>query len=280
MAKWQEELADLLGMVSDPKDREQLEKLYDKYQPVREYGLRQADFSRKSAEVEKQRGENGEYKTRLDKWWEDNKQFPTKAAELETQLAAALAKAATGGDVDQAVLEKIVETKAQELLSKQGFISRTDMDAIVAKEKEVLEKQLIPASMNFAYKMATFAMEHKGEFGEKFDDKAFTKFAAESGIADPDKAYDTWVSGKRTDKKVEDARKAGLEEGRKAAEDKFAQTAHLPGSDAMPSAGEGAVQIFRRTAQTEHDKAIENARPGDGTLAAMAGKELRSEGRY
>jgi hypothetical protein len=225
MAKWQEELADLLGMVSDPKDREQLEKLYDKYQPVREYGLRQADFSRKSAEVEKQRGENGEYKTRLDKWWEDNKQFPTKAAELETQLAAALAKAATGGDVDQAVLEKIVETKAQELLSKQGFISRTDMDAIVAKEKEVLEKQLIPASMNFAYKMATFAMEHKGEFGEKFDDKAFTKFAAESGIADPDKAYDSWVSNKRTDKKVEDARKAGLEEGRKAAEDKFAQTA-------------------------------------------------------
>ncbi len=287
------EIEALLATIQDEAVRNQQRKFLEDHKEFQEGYLRQSDYDRKMNEVKTDRQKEQEAlqaardsAAKWQKWADDNmprhtqlmdeyKKLTEKNKELETAVAAAAAAGGGGGnggggEVDEAKLL----AKVQDEISKRGYVSRDDVTKIAVEEARKLAKEerdaflkdTLPATIEWNQKMMDFNWDHRQEFNEPFDRKAFSKFVSEKKLEDLDEAYKMFVGDKRMEKKIK-------EETDKRVKDEMSKR-NFPGSGPAPGPAEmGPVQTRR---------AGKDGLPPEATIteAAMAAAaELRSEGR-
>jgi hypothetical protein len=289
-----QELEELLASIKDEKVREEQRKFLETYPQFAEGYLRQSDYDRKMNEVKTDRQKEQdalekvrESEAKWKKWYEDNaprhtqlmdeyKKVQQRATELEAQVAAAATKqneSGTGGDV---VDEAKLMAKVQEEIAKRGYVSQADVQRIASEEATKLAKQerdsffkdTLPGVLEWNQKMMDFNYEHRQEFGEAFDRKAFSKFVSEKKIEDLDEAYKMFVGDRRTEKKIQT-------ETEKRVKDELSKR-NVPGTGASPAPDLGPLQMRRA------GKGVDGL-PEDATISAAAmaaAAEMRSEGKF
>jgi hypothetical protein len=291
------ELEELLLTIKDETEREAQRKLLEKYPQFGEGHLRQSDYDRKMNEVKTDREKEAialqtarDNAAKWQKWYEDNsprhtqlmdeyKKVSERNKELEEQVKKAAegaggggATGGGGGEVDETKLM----SKVQEEISKRGYVSKDDVAKIVTEEaKKMAEeerkaffKDTLPHVLEWNQKMMDFNYEHRQEFGEPFDRKAFSKFVAEKKIEDLDEAYKAFVGDKRTENKIKT-------ETEKRVKDELSKR-NIPGTGAAPTPSEMGPLQLRRNGKGP------DGLPEDATLSAAsmaAAAELRAEGK-
>jgi hypothetical protein len=292
------ELEELLATIEDQKVRDEQRKFLEGHPQFQEAALRQSDYDRKMNEVKTERQKEQEAlqaaRERAEKWqkWSDEnvprhtqlmdeyKKIQKKNEELQEAVEAAKAAAAaagggggggTGGEVDEAKLLAKVEAE----VAKRGYVSRDEVMKIATEEagklakaeRDSFFKDTLPNVLEWNQKMMDFNWEHRQEFNEQFDRKAFSKFVSENKLEDLDKAYGMFVNEKRTEKKI-------ATETEKRVKDELSKR-NFPGSGATPSSPDlGPVQLRR---------AGKDGLPPEATIseAAMAAAaEMRQEGKF
>jgi len=292
------ELEDLLASIPDEKEREEQRKLLEKYPVLSEGYLRQSDYDRKMNEVKTDREKEQEAllaarkkAAEFQKWYDENaprhtqlmdefKKLSEKNKDLEEQVRKAAegsggggsGSGGGGGEVDETKLM----SKVQEEINKRGYVSKTELGEIVAAEAKKLAdqerssflKDTLPNVLEWNQKMMDFNYEHRQEFGEPFDRKAFSKFVADNKIEDLDTAYKAFVNDKRTENKIKT-------ETDKRVKEELSKK-NFPGSGASPAPSDlGPLQL--RRAGKGPDGLPEDATLSAAAMAAAA--ELRSEGK-
>lgn len=288
------ELEELLATIEDQKVRDEQRKFLEGHPQFQEAALRQSDYDRKMNEVKTDRQKEqealqaardrakkmqdwfDENKPRHDQLMEEYKKLVKKNEELEAAVAAAAAGAGGGGGTGGGEVDETkLLAKVQEEIGKRGYVSRDDVLKIATEEATKLAKaerdsffkDTLPNVLEWNQKMMDFNADHREEFGEKFDRKAFSKFVSDNKLEDLDKAYGLFVNDKRTEKKIKD-------ETDKRVKDELSKR-NFPGSGAAPSSPEmGPVQLRR---------AGKDGLPPEATIseAAMAAAaEMRSEGKF
>lgn len=290
------ELEELLATIQDPAVREQQRKFLEEHKQFQEAALRQSDYDRKMNEIKTDRQKEQEAlqaardsAAKWQKWADENvprhtqlmdefKKVTEKNKELEDAVEKAAAAAANGGgagggggEVDKAKL--LAEVKEE--IAKRGYVSQADVQKIAIEEagklakaeRDSFFKDTLPNVLEWNAKMSDFNWDHRQEFNEPFDRKAFSKFVSDNKLEDLDKAYGMFVNDKRTEKKIQT-------ETEKRVKDELSKR-NLPGTGALPSAMEmGPVQTRR---------AGKDGLPPEATIteAAMAAAaELRSDGKF
>jgi hypothetical protein len=298
-AELQTVVDDLSKFLEDPADAGTLKALFEKNaklaQEVKDGRLRQSDYDRFLNE-NKQRLK---YADDMKKWADTNvpkhekltKDFADLEAlnrDLETKVTDyrdQLAKAAAGGDVDEATLSARIETRVKEL----GYVPKAEMEAIIRQEAGKLADEKVkteveartntfltqtwPAvqAINQAVIMKSFS--HMKEFGEPLNDDdvtAISKIMTERNLQDPRKAYDIWIEPKRTAKTIE-------AEVEKRVQAKLSESAGFPGVSGQPMMELGPVQLKHAGKIPELP---EGTKLGDNAAAMAAAAELRSESKF
>jgi hypothetical protein len=288
------ELEELLATIQDPAVRDAQRKFLEEHKQFQEAALRQSDYDRKMNEVKTDREKEQQAlqaardrAEKMQKWYDENyprhtqlmdeyKKLQDKNKELETAVAAAAAaggggsNGGGGGEVDETKLL----SKVQEEIAKRGYVSRDDVIKIATDEAKKLAKEerdsflkdTLPATIEWNQKMMDFNWDHRQEFNEPFDRKAFSKFVADNKLEDLDKAYGMFVNDKRTEKKIK-------EETDKRVKDELSKR-NFPGTGAIPSAMEMGPLQTRRAGR---DGLPPEATVSEAAMAAAA--ELRTEGK-
>lgn len=224
------ELEALLAQIQDEAERNQTRTLLEKHQFLRDGYLRQADYDRKmdtsKAERDREKAEVEKARSDIKKmqiWWDetqpkvarleaDSKTLRDKNKELEDRVKAAAAAHATdgGGSVDQAMVTKLVtdELQGRSYVSKQEVedLVKTAAKVIADERESAFFKETLPGSLEFVMTVQDLQFKHQKEFGSTFDRHEFHKFSKENGINDPEKAYESFVSKQRTEKREKDLR--------------------------------------------------------------------------
>lgn len=292
-----QELEDLLAqMKTSGATDEELKALrasMEKYPVLGEGYLRQSDYDRKMNDVKSERAKEQETLTaarerasNLQKWADENvpkhnnllteyKKLQEKNAELTEQVSKAAGGGSGGGGeggggaVDEAKLMENVKAE----IARRGYVSKEEIPTLIAAERDKLRedffKTTLPGSMEAINKMVDFNFSYRAEFGEAFDRKAFSKFVVDNKLEDWDKAYDMYVSEKRTNKKIE----TEVEKRVTAERSKM----NLPGSGAAPAPAEMGHMESRLRGKGA------DGLPAEATVsvaAAKAAEELRQEGKF
>lgn len=265
---------------------------------LQEGWLRQGDYDRLSNESKAEAKKAKDEEQRMRAWFNDNKPIHDAALEhnreLETKLQeeqqqredlqrklseAETRRAAEGGDtVDAAELERRVQEEAKKL----GWLSKSDMTALInseatrmaqetaktaiAEANTKLWSETFPQMANHAADIAEIAYDHKDEFKSSLDRLKFTEFLSENKITDFKKGYDQFVKPVRDEK----AFKQRVDDEVKL------QISGLTVNGGLPVPGgpqqKGALQMRIEK---------EAATPTSSTAAAIAAAaELRQEGHF
>lgn len=212
-------------------------------------------------------------------WLEQQTELQRKLSEAETR------RAAEGGDtVDAAELER----RVQEQATKAGWMSKTEMSALINEEAgklareeagklfktelEVARKQLweesLPIMANTAVDLAEIAVDHMGEFKSHLDRKAFSDFMVENKITDSKKGYEQFVSPVRADRDFKAKVEAEVQQ----------RISGMTVNGSLPVPGgpqpKGALQM-----RLEKEQQAPTAHTPSAAAAAAAA-EMRAEGLY
>lgn len=294
-------------------ERKLFDNIVQKVPEFRDGRLRQADYSRKLTELDTRKKEYDEavaYNEKMKAWadekvpiWESLVEagaideeskplWPAEKARLAEELEAAK-KAAVGGDMDPAELDK----RVKEIVSQSGLSLNAEQyrnlyasegkklveETINAKytefEKNFNEKT-IPFTTGFATSMAIMANKYEKETGKEFtdeDQKAVFELMSREQNFNPREAVTKYMEPTVT------AKKNAAEVERLATEraDKIiAERGGLPGGGNEGSyptqGGKGSLQkMLEESAVAEGD--VESLAMAAGRKAAA---ELRSEGRF
>jgi len=214
---------------------------------------------------------------------EEARRFEQQTKQLQDKLTAAEARRAAepGGDtVDAAELAR----RVQEEVNKLGYVNKAEMDAIINKQTERMTaaeegskkaiddagkrffEETVPATTNFMIDIAEICVDHKGEFNEKLDRKAFSDFMSQNKITNPVQAYEQWVKPRRDE--IEFKRKVDEEVKQRISGMAVNGMQVVPGGAVQPK---GAMQM-----RVEKD-AGQNSTTA---LANAAAAELRAEGKF
>lgn len=202
----------LQGFTAD-EDKQAFTGLAERYPQLKDYGLRQSDYSRSMNENREKLEKLEEWNTWKEQFWDSDSKM-TKAEkqmqiELEearterTRLEQAIATGNFGGqDMDFAQIENDLDG----FLKKRGIV---DKDTLTAKEAEF--KALTGAQQYASLTVPYLNLKHNKEFGEPFNPTEFVTQATEKGRFDLEEFYEnSYVLGKRQ-AKVEADHKAELE---------------------------------------------------------------------
>lgn len=298
-----EALADLeaLGAHMGNEDKTVFENLLQKNpktaREIIDGRLRQSDYDKNmnlsKAEVTTAKKRAQE----MQEWYERNEPLHKKALadlgtleeqrkELEEKYTkqseefAALAASKGGEGVDAAALQAAIDAQVK----KYGYVTQEEFNKISADElqKQVatatdekikaaetkLFTETMPGMVMFAMDMGELATEHRQEFGEKLDRKAFSDFMTENKIQDANKAYSAYVAQRRQDrdfqKKVDDEVQKKM--------------------SGMQVNGDGQQQFAplmqRGVLQQKIDEENKNSTSNTSAAAMAAAAELRSEGKF
>jgi hypothetical protein len=297
-----EALEELLKTMPE-EDATAQRALLEKHKTLGEGWLRQSDYSRladqtkaaEAAAVKSKKDADDWYKKSLDNYTNNNKAHEDALAAIEAgekerdALKAQLAARASDDGNDKKnqegnVTEAQLKTAVEDEIKRRGYVSKEELPALIAAEADKLRKNFyekdLPASVEFQTAMQLLQWNHRDEFKEPLDNKAFSTWATDKGVAIDSRerlqaAYDLYVGPKRTDAEV----KRRVEEGVK---DEMSKRG-VPGtgtSQAGPPAL-GAVQM-----RIQKDKGLpeivldDTVKLGTGSLAAAAAAELRAEGKF
>jgi len=293
------ELEALLKVMA-PEEAEAQRKIFEKYPSMGEGYLRQADYDRFM-------NENKGKLTTAEKWKEwadrnitevDGKTTSREAVALREQLsaveteAAELRKKATeaviahGGDpadvekVTAAVLAKIggePTTKAEMARLVAEETTKTVGVALEKARKDFYEKDFAEAT-NWITGMNAVQFDYRDEFGKSLNRVEFAKFMKDNGIADPIKAYEAYVAPERKKKEIQtEADKLYNDRVAKEKKDRE-ERGEFPGSSGAPTPVGGLQLRLNKKDETDplFGKTVEL---GDGSVAAAAAADLRSEGK-
>lgn len=239
---------DLIELIEEPEWKEAFTKAAEKYKPVKEYGLRQSDYSRKLNEL----GGKAKYADAWEKWknenWDPDLKMTKAEAEAQDRIRAieseneTLRQLQETGDVTfeqlQSEVDKMVTAKTKGALTDEQFNQKygTKLFDKVAYDKEVNERvtNWTAARDNMYLQLYELGFKHKDEFGEILKPADVIKFANEKGKQDLEEAYGMMVSSRRTEKQNKDM-EAKLEAARKEGELKGKQEAAMGATGRMPS---------------------------------------------
>jgi hypothetical protein len=170
---------EILGSFGSDEDREAFSGLAERNPRIKEYGLRESDYTRFMNENgEKIKELEGWQTWRAQNWDEDRKMTKAEAAketrlqELQEEKERLERQVAFGGlggeDMNFAQLEGDLGNWAKE----KGFVTQ---DVVKAKEEEFrgVNQWVLTASVHVPY----LNQKHKDEFGELFDPDEFLKEA-------------------------------------------------------------------------------------------------------
>lgn len=296
--------AELLKTLTEhmaPEDAKVFENLTTKYKPLEEGFLRQSDYDKYMNKTKEEVAAAKQKAAEWETWSKENvpihedllksyRELEDQQKELQTQLAAAQAARAAGGEDTVNAAE--LEARVKESIGKLGYASKEEIQQIINTESKKLAQEeaktyveaaqkkfyeeTLPASINFNMDAAEIAMQHMREFdGQAIDRVKFSEFMKERNLLDPKKAYDEFVRPQRDDialkKQVAEAVKAKEEEIRQQYSGQG-----LPGGGIIPPGlqPKGAMQM-----RIEADAAAASGNHAPSVAAAAAAAELRAEGK-
>jgi hypothetical protein len=174
---------ELLETFSTQEDRKAFEDIATKYPQVKEYGLRQSDYSRQLNELNEQITELNEWRDWRSRNWDDQRGMTTREVarlqeleELKTQKEQLEQKVAFGGLGGDDMNFEQLENWGKEFAAKNGFLTK---DAISAKEQEL--RELVIGTNSFTANAALLVpylnQRHQQEFGELFEPDQFLRDA-------------------------------------------------------------------------------------------------------
>ena len=284
---------ELLDSFSDPSDRQTFEGLASRNPKVKEYGLRQSDYSRKLNEHNEDLTELNQWRDWREKNWDDNqnttKREIEKANELirlqaeRDELEAKIALGGLGGDMTFEELDSYFE--------KKGVVT----SGVLAEKEKAVNDLIVGtnrAMANAALMVPYLNQKHRDEFGELFDPREFLKEANDKGRFDLAEYYENdFVAQKRQAKlhkdhedeiarlkaEADDREKKAKEEGRE-----YADRARAMGAGS-PTDSEGAsMGAFQRSYLGLNKKEEGSGAPevalGEGGIAAYAAREWVNKG--
>lgn len=298
-----DELIEKLG----DDDRNTFTALADRNPFLKEYGLRQDEFSRRQ-------GELTDKVKKLESWeqWENNhwvwdKEDPNightkaelaamqraEALEAEKERLAALVE--FGGEGEMTFQE--LEQKFDEFSKTKKFVSQDD----VIKERDALYQQAKDLNGYTAYaagELPYLLMKHKEEFNEILDPKKFLAEANSKNRLDLREFYENEFVRAARDKKVTDGHQAEIERLKaesNAAIDKVKQEAaaladRARGMSPMGSptdSGESSMSPMQRhilgmgADEKANQEALDKAQVTEGgsIIAALAAKQFLETGK-
>lgn len=209
----------LLETFGSDEDRTQFQTLAEKNPKLKEFGMRQDDYSRRLDEVKKDleelNGPNG-WRDWLKKSWDfDNKMTKAEKAQLDklealqaekAELEAKLGQLELGG-TDMTFDE--VERIAVEAMKKNGVDPNKLIDADKLDKRfqqgEDYVKQLNAFTANAALLVPYLNDQHKTEFGKMFDPEDFLKAATEAGQPNLKEFYKTFTAETRMKRMQDEA---------------------------------------------------------------------------
>jgi truncated hemoglobin YjbI len=257
---------------------------------IKEGYLRQSDYSRKMNEFDADRNKfAGEKKTMVD-WYERNKSrheqlmsdYSTAQSTIN-DLRSQIDRKVESGEITQDEAQSVA-ARVDARLKEIGYTSKSELQQLITETAEKIADARVKAQTDrFLTETWPAATEIQGrvneaqfmamkEFGSPLSmeqRKEVADLMKERNIMDPVKAYNEWAAPIRQkaefDKKVEDEVSSRMSKQ------------HFPGVSGPSIADMGPLQAARAG---QVPKLPDNAVVGDGSAAAAAAAELRSEGRF
>lgn len=193
---------EILSSFGTQEDRQALEELANKNPKLKEYGLRQDEFSRRLNAVDQDLQELNGWRKWRDDYWDESKQktrFELEAEQKAARLAqekADLESRLAGGDV--ASFDEVQQWLQKEM-SEKGVVTRDVLEA----EKKAVEALVMGNNAvlgRAALDVPFLNSKHMQEFGEMFRPRDFIQAANEAKAVDLEQFYEQWVGAKRTDR--------------------------------------------------------------------------------
>lgn len=287
---------EILSVFQSDEDRLAFTGLADRYPAIKEYGLRQSDYSRSMQEMDHEK----DYLNRWKSWEQENwdgakgmtKGEVEKAQQLEALQAekdrlSQLIEFGSGGEMDFAELEKW----GKDFREKNNLVSSD----IILKEKKALEDKMNALNLftaQAAVEVPFLNRRYEKEFGDQFDPQQFLKDANEKGRTNLREFYDEWTREAR-DKKTTESHRLEMERLReettqqiaKQKEQADAELARLRGMSPGGSPTDGGEAISSMKAallgiKTDKDNTDDapGAVLGGGGIAAVAAQRFRETG--
>ena len=293
---------EILDVLTDEADKKAWQELGTKYKPIKEYGLRQSDYSRKMNDLSSERKKFDDERKRiegelsqLESWrnwrsehWLDlddgegitkeHQEDRKKIEELNQELQILREAQESGMTFDE------VQQFIDKDLTKRGYISKKDLEDrfsnVVTRDfydKDIVAKTapMFDAMGKLYEDTLPLGFSHKEEFGEVFKIGELIKFANENGIKDITKAYDSWVAPRRSEvqkKKTEElltkAREEGKAEGLKEAG--MGQNGRLPVDNKPPVMSHLEARLKLPKDQQEANPVPEDVELGKGVSGFIA----------
>jgi hypothetical protein len=282
-------MEEMLATITDEADRKVLQEKFEKYEPIQkrfEGNLRQEDYDKKMNESKKTVETLESTAKKWQEWADRNvpkhenllksyEEEQKKRQAVEEEVAKLKAgSGGSGGNGNVTVDEKELMKKVNEEVEKRGYVSKTDMEAIVKAEavklaeektKELTETTL-PAWANFNAQVTDAQLQYRDEFGKHLDRKAFIKYINDEKIPDVPKAYERFVEADRA--KIKEAKM------REDIEKDVRSKLSIPGTGAVPTPEMGAMQLM-----LDRNKGVKVPDMPAELGAAAAAAELRAEGK-
>lgn len=290
---------EIISQFGDDDDKSTFLGLAEKYPTIKEYGMRQSDYSRQLNENK----EKFEFVDKWNKWKSENwideaemtkqqKSAVDEAARLKQvteDLESKIANMGLGGD--EVTFEQLEQFGAK-LITDKKIVTQADMDA---KEAEL--KGFVTGVNGFMTKAAVTVpylnAKHQQEFGEMFDPDDFIKVATEKQRYDLKDFYEKDYVVEKRQASIEARHKAAIEkvnadaevkiaEANRKAEEIAARVAGMGANGMTPSDDGGSSMGGFQRRYLELDKAEKNdAVPdvplGQGSVAAYAAAKWRQE---
>lgn len=285
-------LEDLLKLVPGPEAdaaRKVFESAPALAKEVKEGTLRQSDYSRKMNELDTDRNKfAGEKKTMVE-WYDRNKTRHeqlmndyTTAQSTITDLRGQLEHREAGEmNVDPTDLNTKVDARLREI---GGYATKSELQQLIREEAEKIADARVkaqtdrfltetwPAATEIQQRVNEAQFMAMKEFGSPLSmeqRKEVADLMKERNMMDPVAAYNAWAEPIRQKKEMD-----------KQVEERVADRIskmNFPGVSGPAIADMGPVQQARAG---QLPKLPDNAVVGDGSAAAAAAAELRSEGRF
>lgn len=288
---------ELLEAFSEEGDRKVFEDLASRYPQVREYGMRQSDYSRKLNEVKQDIEELQEWRGWREQHWDDSRnmtkaeiakaeklaQLEQEKEELENRLTLGLG----GEDVTFEQLEgfgkKWIEDN--ELLTREQLKAKEDeMKNLVTG----VNRFSTTASLTIPY----LNQKHKEEFGEFFKPGDFWQEAVKRNCYEVEQLegfYTEWTAGKRSERektqheqRVKELQDSVEAEKAKAREEGKKEAARTSAAGLSPVDTEGPTmgafqEKYLGLKKEDAGDGAPQVDIGEGGIAAYAARKFREQ---
>jgi hypothetical protein len=283
---------EILSTFSSDEDRQAFTSLAERNPQIREYGLRQADYSRVINENRDSLEELKGWK----KWEEQNWDREAKTTKAEAELAreleserrakAELEKQIAFGDLGGDVNFADIEGDLNKFLETKGVVTK---DLFQQKEQEFRTVQ--GASMTAALVVPYLNQKHQNEFGELFNPAEFVSEAVKKGRFDLEDYYDKdFVVPKREAQRakkhqeemsrIQAEAEAKVAAAQKEADERVARVQGMGPAGGPTDADGPQMGAFQRNylkVPEEGTAVPANSELGQGTVAAIAAREWRQK---